>query len=595
MHVTSRPHAGDEEEPVPRRPILSQPKLIAEGRPEEVQTVLGWRLDTRRLEIALPKDKYVAWLGDIKKIRGISGCTHAELETLVGRLNHTAYILPNARHFLNRIRAGLHRRPNGGVKGRGLKMGAEAMEDLALWEDFLSDAHAGVSMNLLVTRTPNKVCWSDACPYGSGGLRHLSAAGRNTLLDNASASNRRIIFDGRQESNETYDRTWRRWEGFCEHAGYNSDPYLALLSVDEQQLVIRAFLNFYRVANWDPNGRPDGTRKVPVVASTLRKTTSNLAAAFRRNIGQSPLHLPGSSNLRPFVRMWLKACDNGDPPKKQQRAVTPQLLRSMYDQSGCNSEAGHDSEAAIVAEIAIVAYFFAMRSCEITVTPAPGRTKITRLRGVTFRDHGNREMDQKTGDLAEARRVTVTFEDQKNGLKNDRRTHEKTGDPVMCPVLRLASLVNRVLRMVPAAGPDTPLSATRLGRALESIVRDTQEKPTIRVHTGRRKGKFGYTAADIGTRSIRSGAAMGLFLMNHPVAKIMILGRWSSDAFLDYIRPQVLEWTNQMSSDMIRNNSFFDASDDRRASKDDPRTRRLKPVTIADGGKKMASKLHLHH
>ena len=40
---------------------------------------------------------------------------------------------------------------------------------LDVWEEFLADAHAGVSMNLLVTRTPNKVCWSDACPFGIGG------------------------------------------------------------------------------------------------------------------------------------------------------------------------------------------------------------------------------------------------------------------------------------------------------------------------------------------------------------------------------------------------------------------------------------------
>lgn len=50
-----------------------------------------------------------------------------------------------------------------------------------------------------------------------------------------------------------------------------------------------------------------------------------------------------------------------------------------------------------------------------------------------------------------------------------------------------------------------------------------------------------------------------------------------------------------MSSGMIRNNSFFDPSDDRRASKDDPRTRRPIPVATADGGKKVASKLHLYH
>ncbi len=45
---------------------------------------------------------------------------------------------------------------------------------------------------------------------------------------------------------------------------------------------------------------------------------------------------------------------------------------------------------------------------------------------------------------------------------------------------------------------------------------------------------------------------MGLFLMGHPVSKIIILGRWLSDDFLNYfIRPQVLEWTNQMSGDVI--------------------------------------------
>ena len=51
---------------------------------------------------------------------------------------------------------------------------------------------------------------------------------------------------------------------------------------------------------------------------------------------------------------------------------------------------------------------------------------------------------------------------------------------------------------------------------------------------------------------------MALFLKDHSVHKIMILGRWSSDAFLVYIRPQVLEWTNNMSRDMISFNSFLD-------------------------------------
>ena len=103
MHVTSRPPAGDNEEPLPRRPTLSIPKLVAEGRPEEVQTVLGWTIDTHRLRIYLPTDKKLAWSSDLNRFREAKRGTHSELETLVGH-NHTAYVLLSARHFLNRIR-----------------------------------------------------------------------------------------------------------------------------------------------------------------------------------------------------------------------------------------------------------------------------------------------------------------------------------------------------------------------------------------------------------------------------------------------------------------------------------------------------------
>ena len=84
---------------------------------------------------------------------------------------------------------------------------------------------------------------------------------------------------------------------------------------------------------------------------------------------------------------------------------------------------------------------------------------------------------------------------------------------------------------------------------------------------------------------------MGLFLMNHNVTKIMLLGRWSSDAFLNYIRPQVLEWTNQLSADMIHNNSYFDVTDPRRDPPDTPRTQRRRSTV----SKTRTLALHLHH
>ena len=38
------------------------------------------------------------------------------------------------------------------------------------------------------------------------------------------------------------------------------------------------------------------------------------------------------------------------------------------------------------------------------------------------------------------------------------------------------------------------------------------------------------------------------------------MGHWLSQAFLAYIYPQVIEWSNNMSCDMIRRDSFTDAS-----------------------------------
>ena len=91
MHLTSRPHAGEDSDPIPRRPILSQSKLEAEGSPSEIQIVLGWRVDTRRMTVSLPDDKFKAWSSDLRELRNRDTC------------HHTSMVLPDSSHFLSRI------------------------------------------------------------------------------------------------------------------------------------------------------------------------------------------------------------------------------------------------------------------------------------------------------------------------------------------------------------------------------------------------------------------------------------------------------------------------------------------------------------
>ncbi|KAI2502401.1 hypothetical protein MHU86_12058 [Fragilaria crotonensis] len=140
MHVTSRPHAGEIREPLPRRDILSLPKLKAEGAPAEVQIVLGWTLNTRTLTIGLPTDKFTAWGAELDRISRARRCTFGEMESLAGRLGHASYAIPLTRHFLERIDKMVS---DGNTrKSTNLNLTVEVVADLQLWRKFLS-RHTG--------------------------------------------------------------------------------------------------------------------------------------------------------------------------------------------------------------------------------------------------------------------------------------------------------------------------------------------------------------------------------------------------------------------------------------------------------------------
>jgi hypothetical protein len=82
------------------------------------------------------------------------------------------------------------------------------------------------------------------------------------------------------------------------------------------------------------------------------------------------------------------------------------------------------------------------------------------------------------------------------------------------------------------------------------------------------ENRYGIRTSELGTRSIRSGAAMALAIQSDTSdKKIMMLGRWKSTAFLNYIRPQVLEWTSDAAQQMAKTKSFLDVGNDHREAK----------------------------
>jgi len=70
LDVLGQPLLPDNGESLPRDEVLAIGNLaigkaIAEGTPAERLIVLGWMIDTRRLLISLPTDKFTAWTADI--------------------------------------------------------------------------------------------------------------------------------------------------------------------------------------------------------------------------------------------------------------------------------------------------------------------------------------------------------------------------------------------------------------------------------------------------------------------------------------------------------------------------------------------------
>jgi hypothetical protein len=254
-----------------------------------------------------------------------------------------------------------------------------------------------------------------------------------------------------------------------------------------------------------------------------------------------------------------------DPPIKKQKAITPAFLKDMHTMVNRDMP----MKERHVTNLIIGAYFFAMRVGEFCETESRGRTKLITVGNVVFRDKDSQEIPHTDGGLElRAKFVTICFEDQKNGTKMEKRSHRESGDPHLCPVQAWVAVIRRLQRDFPEEFRAEESRRDRL--PVCSYKSQTGERArvtsdmvvrlmrfTCTMHDG--GNRYGFTEGEIGTRSIRSGAAMALAMQGgQSDPKIMMLGRWKSRRFMEYIRPQVLEWAGSMSSDMAKVQPFLD-------------------------------------
>jgi hypothetical protein len=118
-------------------------------------------------------------------------------------------------------------------------------------------------------------------------------------------------------------------------------------------------------------------------------------------------------------------------------------------------------------------------------------------------------------------------------------TMHRSGDPVLCPVLGWSSVVRRMLTYT---GVSLSMPANTYKQPSGALKQLTSKMALLRLRATVQcicKDVLGFGPDEIDLHSLRSGAAMAMYLAGVAVYTIMLIARWSSDAFLRYIRRQV--------------------------------------------------------
>ncbi len=216
----------------------------------------------------------------------------------------------------------------------------------------------------------------------------------------------------------------------------------------------------------------------------------------------------------------------------------------------------------IIYNIQIV-YFF--------IQAKQGQTEILKMSNIWFFKNGA-ILPHSHPDLEFANCISLTFKHQKRQDKHDTITQEATGDSALCPICFAAGLIERITSY-PGTSSNTNVSAYMSKGSVEHVTSRQVINALRDAICTIGKACLGISKEEIGT-PIRSGAVMAMYLGEYPVYTIMLIGRWSSNAFLWYIRKQVMEFSHNVSKRMPTFQNYRHIPTfDHRESANDPRVR----------------------
>ena len=138
----------------------------------------------------------------------------------------------------------------------------------------------------------------------------------------------------------------------------------------------------------------------------------------------------------------------------------------------------------------------------------------------------------------------------------------KSGDKELCPVIAWSKVIKKV-RRIKGATDNSEVSSFLDSKDQVILLRADYARSRLQAIVQLiGEEKLGFGKNDISLHSICSGGAMAMFLSGISVIIIQRVGRWSSKAFLEYIREQVESFTLGVSSKMLQFKEFMNLNND---------------------------------
>jgi hypothetical protein len=322
-------------------------------------------------------------------------------------------------------------------------------------------------------------------------------------------------------TNQKQLRAWNRYKEYLISIGIQNDPYLETFDRGQRHKILSAFAQSIR------EGRFGSQPPKLLKADSVRATLDCVAQTYRLANRADP-RLDADGKLAFLLQPQLRGYRSIDPGEKPQVAITGSVLRKFYQLALSEIDKA-------LCQLFIGAFFFAMRSCENVKVQGVQKTKLLESKNIRF-FRGNLLIPHSSSSLSSADCVSITFDFHKRDTKNDTISQQSSGDKILCPVKVWASIVQRIWSYKNTTQSTTIITFQFAGTTKIHTFMGAELLKRLRfATTSIGSDSLGFTAKEVGLHSAPSGTAMAMYLAHVPVFTIMLLGRWLSDAFLQYI------------------------------------------------------------